>query len=244
MLYYHQLFGAMINFAKKVPDIFTKIFIGGSLLIILLYSPSLLLEIPFFKIKRVELNVEDAVLRKKIESIINKNYRNNWIFLKISERKFENLLQKKTDFWIEHAEILAFNPLTGILHVKLELNKPIFSFNKVYFLSQKGRIFKVKNQNLNLPLLIDKTNNWKLGDFYDKLIINQLLEIGKFYSLKFVNVKPLKIFLATGKINFILPKKGVNKIQLTNYVTKFLPRKKLSLNFFGKKSVAVKIYKE
>ena len=234
----------MINFPKKVHDIFTKTFIGGSLLIILLYSPSLLLEFPFFKIKHVELNVKDAYLKEEVESIINKKYRSNWFFLKINERNFENYLQKRTYFWIEHAEIWGFNPLTGILHVKLELNKPIFRFNKVYFLSQKGRIFKVKNQNLNLPLLIDKTNNWKLGDFYDKRIVKQLLRIGNFFSLKFVNVKPLKVSLVAGRISLIFPKKGANKIQFANYVAKFFPKKKLSLNFFGRKSVAVKIYKE
>jgi len=234
----------MINFARKVHDIFTKTFIGGSLLIILLYSPSLLLEFPFFKIKRVELNVKDSSLKGKVESLINKKYHNNWLFLKINERNFESYLQKRTNFWIEHAEILSFNPLTGVLHLKIELNKPIFSFNKVYFLSQKGRIFKSKSQNLNLPLLIDKTNNWNLGNFYNKLTVKQLLNIGKFYSLKFIKVKPLKVYLTTNKISFKFPKGKGNKIQLANYVAKFFPKKKLSFNFFGKKSVAVKIYKE
>ena len=234
----------MSRFVKKFQDIFTRLFIVGSLLIIFFYSPSIVIEFPFFKVRHIELNVKRPFLKEVVRNLLKKDFHNNWLFLKINYDKLLKKLQKSTSFWVENVSLFSFNPLKGVLNLQLELNKPLFLFNHIYYLAKNGRIFKPPNAKYNYPLLIDSSKEWKIGDSYSKKVISHLMIVSKISPIKVATVQNLKISVKTEKGEYIFPEFSNNFYATAVNITQYFSGRITNLDFFGKKSVAVKIYKE
>lgn len=213
--------------------------------IFVLYSPTILLEIPFFKISHLELNVKNEQLKQIVERIVKTRFQNNWLLLKLNSGKFNKLLRKDSQFYIEKAQINSFSFTNGNLKLQLFLNKPYFVINSKYFLSENGRIFQWKDFSFKeYPLLIDKTYEWRLGDIYRPALLKRLKLLNTELKPKIVEIDKYLLTVNGSKINLILPKEKLKSIKRVKEIQKQYAKYKLYLNLFGKKSFAVKILKE
>ncbi len=223
-------------------------FIISSVFILIIYSPTIILEIPFFKISHLEINVKDAAIKQIIKETLNKNFANNWFLLKLNESKFNKLLEKKSGFYIENVKIQSFNFLKGSLKLVINLNSPYFILNNRFFISKNGRIFLYPHLNMeNVPILIDISRSWKVGQVYPKGVLKKITLLKDLYSLNYLKNNH-KILIGKGekyRIVFNLRTNIDRAYQVKNFLEKVeYIKHKLSLNILGKKSFAVKIYKE
>ena len=235
----------MVLNRKRWIDKSTSIILIVGLIIFILYSPTIVLEIPFFKISHLEINVKNEKLKHIVENIVKNKFQNNWLLLKLNSEKFNHLLRKSSQFYIEQAQINSFSFTNGNLKLYLYLNKPLFVINNKYFLAKNGRIF-VWNEFLfkNYPHLIDKTYKWTLGDIYNPDILNQLRLLNSELKLKLVKISKYLLTVNGSNINLILPKEKLKNIKTVRRIQNLYVKDKLYVNLFGKKSFAVKILKE
>jgi len=238
----------MFLLRRKLIDTATGLFVIGGFLILIIYSPTVILEIPFFKISHLEINVKDAAVKRIIKETLNKNFSNNWLLLKINGEEFNNLVEKRSKFYVEKVKIADFNFLKGNLKLEIKLNNPVFVLNNNFFLAKNGRIFLYPYpKKVNVPILIDTYQRWQVGQIYPKQVLKKLYILDELYSLKFLK-KNHQIIRGRG-INYQIIFNLNSDIEKAFRVKRVLERvgyinQKIFINLLGKKSFAVKIYKE
>jgi len=212
-----------------------------------LFSLSIIDNLPFLKIKKLEISINDKHLAFLVKETIKNEAENNILFLKLKKDNIAEYLRLKSRYKIENFFIKDIDWLKGIVKLQVIINKPLAIFNKTYCLSQNGRIFKEKK--CGTFFVEDKTQTWKLGSVYELTPV-----IEKIYAkipLKGIRVsKDLIEVYGKGivyKAYLNEPIQATNMaVNISNKVKQTFNDKKIiaKLNLLGKKIYCVKIIKE
>jgi len=212
-----------------------------------LFSLSIIDNLPFLKIKKIEVLIKDKHLAFLVREAIKNKAENNILFLKLKKDNIAEYLRLKSQYRIENFFIKDIDWLKGIVKLQVIINKPLAIFNKTYCLSQNGRIFKEKK--CGTFLVEDKTQSWKFGNVYKLTPI-----IEKIYAkipLKEIRVsKDLievygKGIVYKAYLNDPLQATDI-AVKISNKVKQTVNDRKIiaQLNLLGKKIYCVKIIKE
>jgi len=212
-----------------------------------LFSLSIIDNLPFLKIKKLEILIKDKHLAFLVREAIKNEAENNILFLKLKKDNIAEYLRLKSQYRIENFFIKDIAWLKGIVKLQVIINKPLAIFNKTYCLSQNGRIFKEKK--CGTFLVEDKTQSWKLGNVYELTPI-----IEKIYAK--IPLKEIRISKDLIEVHGkgIVYKAYLNEpiqatdiaVKISNKVKQTVNDKKIiaQFNLLGKKIYCVKIIKE
>jgi len=213
-----------------------KISVGVFATLSIFFFPSFVKVFPLLQIKHLAVNSNNPKLIGLINSILHKEFSNNYLFLSLNKIKFENILREKTDYYIERVEKIDFNWENGNLILKLKKNKPVAVLNNKFLISKNGRIFGFEKEKPKVKIF-DKTSVWNYGDIYKGIELSEVGKFNRFYVGEF------NYIAENGKVKLLLPK-GSIKEELLKKVLSLKGGKFLEANLLSKKNVYVKIIKE
>ena len=158
------------------PTKFYSLFIIILALLVIIYSPYFVINLPLFKIQRIEINTSSAG-KQKIQEILKKDFENSWLFLLFNKPKFVETLERLSNYGVKNAEIKVSSILKGEIKINLIYRKPFASLNNRQFLGTEGIIFGNSIfKNFNRPKLVIelKNLNYHFGDKFTAEDLNLL----------------------------------------------------------------------
>ncbi|NPB05066.1 MAG: hypothetical protein GXO08_01650 [Aquificae bacterium] len=218
------------------------LFLVGGAFFVILYSPTLIEVFPLFKVRHLEVKVSDPSVEEAVRRALAE-FKNNWLLLRLNFERFENRVREETDFYAERVFLKRFDPFGGRLEVEVSLNRPAFLLNDRWLVAESGRVFRAPLSG-ELPRIYDPTGEWRPGDLYGGERLKLFSYWRERFGVKTVEVGEGFVRAEGEKLSFKLPSAERFPAETVKQIETIFPERRVSLNLYGSKSAAVKIYKE
>jgi hypothetical protein len=224
-------------------SVFSIIFLS---LLTIIYSPYFIINLPIFKIKKLDINTSPAG-KKKTQEILKKDFDNSWLMLLLNREKFNRELEKVSNYAIKDAKIEILSYLKGKIKIIFSYRKPFALLERNNFLSYEGIIFSnsIFKKYYAPKLVINlKDYNYNIGDFFSAESLNLLKKNIKLLQANYVVVDKFNIYYHSNFITVKTPKgrKLDNMQQLLEKLKHF--QRKIFVNLETYKFSLAKINRE
>jgi hypothetical protein len=219
-----------------------------TLIIALWNAPSIIYVIPFFNIKKVEVNTENPELKAVIEGCIRKDFKDNYLLLLLNGDKLKQKLALLSKYYVKEIQLTHYDWLTGTLKVNIKTRKPFFNLNDKFLLGSDGILFGfIKKQGLTK--IVDYTADWNYGMLYDKFDPSKFYQFTVKHSISLIEVTPSRMELISTRAVLDVPLTTPSNIDI-NQLNRFLSEiernlgdgHKIFLTLYGSKTYALKTY--